>query len=313
MHYPLVAQVARKIRQEPDLQFQRLSGIGSQATARGYFTKAEFLEICRWKSARRIALCQSNSDQDVAKYTAQAIAATDDSERIRALLKLTGVAVPTASALLAAYAPDLFGVIDVRGWQFLHSVGAVSRNRKGLNLSVRNWLQYLRVLRCVAHQVGTTPRLVDISLYWEHKAGQKRALYSTQAPNFSFKLACGPTAAVQDVRPSRSNHSHIGEEMSIPATGWQNKVGTADRGCKCGTWKAHWVKFAKKSWPDICSVKDCSTASTLGAHVVNSIVPGERIVPMCESCNKLSGPFTLKGSISVPSANRSVTCERGMT
>ena len=98
--------------------------------------------------------------------------------------------------------------------------------------------------------------------------------------------------------------------MSISASGWKNKVGTADRGCKCGTWKAHWVKFAKKPWPDNCSVKDCSSTPTLGAHVINSEVVGERIVPMCDSCNKLSGTFTLKGSITVPSANKSDTCEK---
>ena len=98
--------------------------------------------------------------------------------------------------------------------------------------------------------------------------------------------------------------------MSIPTTGWKNKAGTADRGCKCGTWKDHWIKFAKKTWPATCSVQGCSSAPTLGAHVINSAVAGERIVPMCDSCNKLSGTFTLKVSITVPSANKSETCER---
>ena len=98
--------------------------------------------------------------------------------------------------------------------------------------------------------------------------------------------------------------------MSIPASGWKNKTGTGTRGCKCGTWKEHWVKFANKTWPATCSVKDCSNAPTLGAHVFNSAVTGERIVPMCDSCNKLSGTFTLKDSIAVPSANKSETCEK---
>lgn len=98
--------------------------------------------------------------------------------------------------------------------------------------------------------------------------------------------------------------------MDIPATGWKNKVGTADRECKCGTWKAHWIKFAKKSWPDTCSVKGCSSAPTLGAHVINPEVTGERIVPMCDSCNKLSGVFVLKELITLPSANKSATCDK---
>jgi hypothetical protein len=96
--------------------------------------------------------------------------------------------------------------------------------------------------------------------------------------------------------------------MSIPANGWSNKNGTADRSCKCGTWKQHWVNFAKKQWPESCSVQGCSSVPTLGAHIINPSVTGERIVPMCDSCNGLGGTFNLKGSVSVPSANTSQTC-----
>jgi len=96
--------------------------------------------------------------------------------------------------------------------------------------------------------------------------------------------------------------------MSIPASGWSNKGGTSARSCNCGTWKQHWINFAKKQWPATCSVQGCSNAPTLGAHVINKSVTGERIVPMCDSCNGLSSTFTLKGSISVPSANTAETC-----
>jgi hypothetical protein len=96
--------------------------------------------------------------------------------------------------------------------------------------------------------------------------------------------------------------------MSIPTSGWSNKGGTTDRACNCGTWKQHWINFAKKPWPVGCSVQGCSNTPTLGGHVINSNVTGERIVPMCDSCNRLGGTFSLKGSVSVPSANRSETC-----
>ena len=38
-------------------------------------------------------------------------------------------------------------------------------------------------------------------------------------------------------------------------SGWKNKVGTADRACKCGSWKNHWIKFSDKAWPAKCSVE----------------------------------------------------------
>lgn len=96
--------------------------------------------------------------------------------------------------------------------------------------------------------------------------------------------------------------------MSITASGWKNKVGTKDRSCSCGDWKTHWVKFSKKTWPTTCSVGGCTSKATLGAHVINTDVAGERIVPMCDSCNKLTGTFSLKVGTGVPSANKAETC-----
>lgn len=96
--------------------------------------------------------------------------------------------------------------------------------------------------------------------------------------------------------------------MSISEFGWYNKVGTAERFCSCGSWKQHWIKYAKKNWPNSCSVSGCNNAPILGAHVANPQVDGERIVPMCDECNKLSGTFTLKVGTVVPSANQSSTC-----
>ena len=96
--------------------------------------------------------------------------------------------------------------------------------------------------------------------------------------------------------------------MSLPNSGWSNRNGTANRSCKCGTWKQHWITYAKQSWPLNCSVDGCYNSATLGAHVYNSTVVGERIVPMCNSCNGLTSSFSLKGGVVLPSANTSSTC-----
>lgn len=91
---------------------------------------------------------------------------------------------------------------------------------------------------------------------------------------------------------------------------WKNKNGTAERTCSCGTWKQHWINYSGKSWPAICSVSGCTNKPTLGAHVINSEVLGEKIVPMCDSCNKLTGCFDLKDKTPLVSANKSETCEK---
>lgn len=96
--------------------------------------------------------------------------------------------------------------------------------------------------------------------------------------------------------------------MSITASNWKNKGGTSNRSCNCGTWKQHWLNVSNKIWPSTCSISGCSNTPTLGAHIINLNVSGERIIPACDSCNKLVDEFDLKGGVSLVPANKSTTC-----
>ena len=98
--------------------------------------------------------------------------------------------------------------------------------------------------------------------------------------------------------------------MEITAYGWSNKGGTAVRNCSCGSWKQHWLNFSGKPWPATCSVAGCNNRPVLGAHIRNPNVKGEKIVPMCESCNHLTSTFNLKEGVMLVSANTSETCDK---
>jgi hypothetical protein len=98
--------------------------------------------------------------------------------------------------------------------------------------------------------------------------------------------------------------------MELPIAGWKNKKGTGIRNCICGSWKNHWINFSGKKWPGECSVLGCSEKATLGAHIINPDVSGERIVPMCDSCNKLVCNLSLKSGITAVPANTAITCEK---
>jgi hypothetical protein len=91
-------------------------------------------------------------------------------------------------------------------------------------------------------------------------------------------------------------------------SGWSNKKGTSVRSCYCGDWKQHWINYSGKSWPSVCSVSGCSNKPTLGAHVINASVSGEKIVPMCDSCNGKTSSFNLRDGVTLVSANVSETC-----
>jgi hypothetical protein len=96
----------------------------------------------------------------------------------------------------------------------------------------------------------------------------------------------------------------------LPNTGWKNKGGTADRSCKCGSWKQHWLYGTKKDWPGKCFVEGCTNKAEVGAHIHNPNVKGEYIAPFCTSCNAkgTESIFTLKDVSMLFSANQSETC-----
>lgn len=98
--------------------------------------------------------------------------------------------------------------------------------------------------------------------------------------------------------------------MALTILMWKNKGGTGDRNCKCGSWKQHWLNYSGQRWPKECAVLGCKQEPTLGAHVISFAKKGERIVPMCASCNKRKDSFNLKQGIKDVSANRSETCEK---
>lgn len=97
---------------------------------------------------------------------------------------------------------------------------------------------------------------------------------------------------------------------TVTANNWKNKKGTSNRSCSCGSWKQHWINNSGKSWPSTCSISGCNNNATLGLHIINSNVSGEKIVPACDSCNGLDSEFNLKGGITLVSANKSDTCDK---
>ena len=157
----------------------RLSQKLQRAKRRGYLTSGELEAVCRWKSARAIRYIRANSHHRVRSVTQSALATRNEAARLLALLQLQGVSVPMASALLTLVDPRRYGVIDIRVWQLLHTVGAVSENRRGVGFSLDQWLQFLAVLRGLSSKLGVTARDVERTLFDVHKAHQEKTLYES--------------------------------------------------------------------------------------------------------------------------------------
>jgi hypothetical protein len=137
-----------------------LLALGAAAWDRGHYTRSEFMEVCAWKTPRSRPRIASNSENEVAGATGLALGAVDEGTRIRALLGLTGVGVPTASTLLYAAHPTAYPILDVRA---LESLGVKPRSQ----YPVAFWLEYLGACREIARRNRVSIRTLDKAL-WQH-------------------------------------------------------------------------------------------------------------------------------------------------
>jgi hypothetical protein len=140
--------------------------LGAAVRARGYYTRAEFIEVCGWKTVRSRPKVAANSEAAVVDATGRALSAAEEETRISALLELAGVGVPTASTLLYFVFPDDYPILDVRA---LESLGVRPRSVYPVGF----WLDYLNTCRALARRAGVDIRTLDKAL-WQHSKERVR-------------------------------------------------------------------------------------------------------------------------------------------
>ena len=145
--------------------------------ARGRFTRAEFLLMCRWKSPRARLHYERNTPAQIRRASTAALAAPTERKRIEHLTALHGVSVATASAILTLIDPRRYGVLDIRCWQLLFSIRSVAGNPRGRAFTVGQWEQYLKRLRGHALALGVPARMIEYTLFRCHRKLQRGRLY----------------------------------------------------------------------------------------------------------------------------------------
>jgi len=143
----------------------------------GYFTKGEFLQMCRWKSPRPLRLYRSNSEDRIRLVSKKVFATQFEKRRVELLTSFNGVSIPAASAILMLTDPKNYGVIDIRAWQLLYLYGSVKTKPAGKDFSVGDWYTYLVKIRYFARRFDATARQIERTLYEYHKTIQEGTLY----------------------------------------------------------------------------------------------------------------------------------------
>jgi thermostable 8-oxoguanine DNA glycosylase len=147
------------------------------ARQRGYLTAVELEEISRWKSPRAIHYIRANTARQIRAATLAALKTRSERKRLESLTSLMGVSIPMASAVLMLLNPKRYGVIDIRVWQLMHKIGAVTKNPRGIGFTFQNWYQFLMIIRYFASKFGVSARMIELSLFLAHKRFQDGTLY----------------------------------------------------------------------------------------------------------------------------------------
>ncbi len=148
------------------------------ARSRGWLTKVELCLICRWKSPRAIHHIQSNYSGTIRAITKKAFKTKDEIEKVNLLIRLKGVSIPMASAILTLLHPKKYGVIDIRVWQVLYKIRLVNTKQRGAGFSVSDWGFFLMIIRHYALKNGVSARCVEYTLFRVHEMYQQGTLYS---------------------------------------------------------------------------------------------------------------------------------------
>lgn len=134
---------------------------------RGFYSRSDFLAVCRWKSTRIVRQCEMNTDEFIESVTRTALSTENERLRIEVLTLLNGVAWPTASVLLHFGTRDVYPILDFRA---LWSLGF----SKPPTYDHRFWSAYTSYCRALAQEVGVSMRVLDRALWQYSRDNQRR-------------------------------------------------------------------------------------------------------------------------------------------
>jgi len=169
--------IKNNLNTEEDFNTQKLIDELKPVLKRGYLTKDEFIKIGKWKSSRLQRWYFQNTDEEIEKITKDVLLTKFEKRKIDLLIKLKGVKIPTASAILTLIDPDNYGVIDIRVWQVLYLYDSVKTKPEGIGFDFNNWFNYLVKLRYYAKKFKVKARDIERTLFLYHPKIQEGNLY----------------------------------------------------------------------------------------------------------------------------------------
>jgi len=148
-----------------DLEREIEAQISPAVRASGFYSKDQFLALCRWKTARTQSRCRSNDEAFVRAITATALTTEHERLRIEVVTLLNGVEWPTASVLLHFGHTAPYPILDYRA---LWSLGVNTPP----DYNFRFWWSYVEFCRRLAEKEAISMRALDRALWQFSKEHQ---------------------------------------------------------------------------------------------------------------------------------------------
>ena len=151
----------------------------------GCLTRAQANKIVQWKTAKRDGerFIKENKDDEVKQLTKFAAYLADNCKEFPEvaacpLISMKRVDYPVASAILTAWNPDEFGIIDKRCWSALHKLTGLKNFDRGKRslFKTDEFHLYICILRRWSDLDDVSPRLIDKAL-WQFDKENPATLY----------------------------------------------------------------------------------------------------------------------------------------
>ena len=148
-----------------------LDAAGYRYPLRSHLSVGELQAVMDWKypPGKTRGLAARNGSEAVVEITREAFAACDPIDAVSTLSRLHGVGVAMASAILTAFDPLRFTVIDKRAWNALEKLNLIEPlGLSGLGDRLgyfETYAAYLRACTQLADEAGVSLRSLDRCLW----------------------------------------------------------------------------------------------------------------------------------------------------
>ena len=131
------------------------------------WTKLDLMDVIRWKRLHSLGKRISQSAPELEQSLNEALTAGDGEDRVGALCRMQGFGPVLASAILTLTWPDSYGFLDYHSWAALRALGfdVSERQFSGGGFTVSEFLRFLKMVRQLADQAGSSPAQIADSLY----------------------------------------------------------------------------------------------------------------------------------------------------